>query len=90
MKSLLAPKALRAATGFLKSLLCRNRKFCITIAHSTMVNTASLVSVTDGVSWKRIRTLAVVVAGPGTFHRYHPVSTAWVAILIQVVPLSVL
>jgi hypothetical protein len=55
----------------------------------TIVNTASLVSVTDGVSWKRIRTFAVVVAGPGTFHRYHPVSSAWVAILIQVVPLSV-
>jgi hypothetical protein len=55
----------------------------------TMANTASLVSVTDGVSWKRIRTLAVVVAGPGTFHRYHPVSSAWVAIVIQVVPLSV-
>jgi hypothetical protein len=54
-----------------------------------MANTASLVSVTDGVSWKRIRTLAVVVAGPGTFHRYHPVSSAWVAIVIQVVPLSV-
>ena len=35
----------------------------------TIVNTASLVSVTDGVSWKRIRTFAVVVAGPGTFHR---------------------
>jgi hypothetical protein len=35
----------------------------------SIVNTASLVSVTDGVSWKRIRTFAVVVAGPGTFHR---------------------
>ena len=56
----------------------------------TIVNTAALVSVTDGVSWKRIRTFAVVVAGPGTFHGYHPVSVAWVAILIHVVPLSVL
>src|SRR4029077_18837578 len=29
----------------------------------TIVNTASLVSITDGVSWKRIRVFAVVVAG---------------------------
>jgi hypothetical protein len=49
------------------------------------MNPASLVSFTEGVSWNRIRTLAVVVAGPGTFHRYHPVSSAWVAILILVV-----
>ena len=48
------------------------------------------MSVTVGVSWKRIRAFAVVVAGPGTFQKYHPVSCAWVAILIQVVPLSVL
>jgi hypothetical protein len=54
------------------------------------VNTASLVSVTDGVSWQRIRTFAVVVAGSRTFDRYHPVSAAWVAIPIHVVPLSVL
>ena len=56
----------------------------------SIVNTASLVSVTDGISWKRIRTFAVVVAGPGTFDGHHPVSTTWVAILIHVVPLSVL
>jgi hypothetical protein len=55
------------------------------------VNIASLVSFTYGLSWKRILTFAVVVAGPGTFHRYDPVSCAClVAILIQVVPLSVL
>ena len=56
----------------------------------TIVNTASLVSFTEGVSWKRIRTFAVVVAVPGMFQKYHPVSTAWVAILIHVAPLSVL
>jgi hypothetical protein len=39
---------------------------------------------------ERIRTFAVVVAGPRTFHRHHPVSSAWVAILLHVVPLSVL
>jgi len=55
-----------------------------------IVNTASLVSVTDGVSWKRNRTFAIVVSGVGTFHRYHPVSSACVATLIHVVPLSVL
>jgi hypothetical protein len=42
----------------------------------TIVNTTSLVSVTEAVSWKRIRAFAVVVAGPRTFHRYHPVSSA--------------
>ncbi len=35
----------------------------------TIVNAASLVSVTDGASWKRIRTFAAVVPGPRTFHR---------------------
>jgi hypothetical protein len=54
------------------------------------VKATSLVSVIDGVSWSRIRTFAVVVAGPRTFHKYHPVSCAWVTILIHVVPLSVL
>ena len=32
------------------------------------------MSLTDGVSWSRIRTFAVVVAGPGTVQKYHPVS----------------
>src|SRR5262245_60062156 len=56
----------------------------------TMVNTASLMSVSDGVSWKRIRTFAVVVAGPGTVQKYHPVAFAWVAVRNHVAPLSVL